>query len=823
MLPRELVGYAAGYYPEAYIEEPAKGREASGAAATLSVIWRAARKRKWLILLLTLAITSAVAAEVSRYRKHYSAYVLLEIKKDSANTLLAAGVDSDPENIVNINTKMLMIQSRPLLEDVVRKLDLVNEKRFVDIADKRSWGQWVSEVLSRVGLANEPDSVEAENQVPVAIVASSGNLPPVADNGQAQRFPDLPESDPRLDRYVAIIQRGLEVFHPRDTQALRITFTHTYPAIAADVANGVAQSFIQRHFEKKTESFNNTSSWLEKSTADLKAKMLQAEQALADYTRDHKILPNENQSLSANKVIRLNDQLSRVEADILLKQSLYEEVKQGRGDNLPEAFSDPKLADLQKRLSELQVTEAQLSVQFGPDHPKFIEVQQAKSLLHQQLATRRTTLQDKLKSDYDRAVRDREIIRDALDGAQAEASQQDQASVQYNILKDEAASASTVYKDFLQKTKQANLEVAQQHNNISAIQPAQVPKHPDGPTYGVAVLLALLGSLGGGVGIAFMMEYLDKTIKDVGDVNRYVKLPTIGVIPSIPGSDGRLIGRASRQAPKISIISDGGLEAQTQMNGNRAKGLLPAGDPTGYFETNDGRFITPEGRRLAAEAYRALRTSVLLSTDGPPKTLLFTSSEPGEGKTTTVVNAAICFAQLGGSVLIIDSDLRKPYAKTKLGSNSTVGLSSFLSGSVGIDEAIRKLDLPQVSLLPCGPPCSNPAELIGSDRMKELLRTLAAHYDHVLIDSSPLLLATDSVILSTLVDGVILVVRGGQSMREAVYQSRLMLDNVGAKVTGIVLNDVDFRRASYRQFAYYPYHEDSKNRSVDGASDILLD
>jgi capsular exopolysaccharide synthesis family protein len=213
---------------------------------------------------------------------------------------------------------------------------------------------------------------------------------------------------------------------------------------------------------------------------------------------------------------------------------------------------------------------------------------------------------------------------------------------------------------------------------------------------------------------------------------------------------------------------------------------------------------------------------VLLSTDGPPKTLLFTSSEPGEGKTTTVVNAAICFAQLGGSVLIIDSDLRKPYERTRLDSNRTVGLSSFLSGVIGIDEAIRKLDIPHVSLLPCGPPCSNPAELIGSDRMKELLRTLASHYDHILIDSSPLLLATDSVILSTLVDGVILVVRGGQSMREAVYQSRIMLDNVGAKVTGIVLNDIDFRRASYRHFAYYPYHDDGRNRSVDGASDILL-
>jgi len=235
------------------------------------------------------------------------------------------------------------------------------------------------------------------------------------------------------------------------------------------------------------------------------------------------------------------------------------------------------------------------------------------------------------------------------------------------------------------------------------------------------------------------------------------------------------------------------------------------------------RFVASTDLPLAAEAYRALRTSVLLSTaGGPPKTLLFTSGRPGEGKTTTVVNTAISFAQLGGSVLIIDADLRKASSQSGFAGTSENGLSSYLSSGTEVGSAIRQLSIPSVSLLPCGPMPPNPAELISSDKMKELIRSLSAHYDHILIDSPPLLFATDSVILSTLVDGVILVVRGGKSTRDAVHQCRQMLTNVGAKVVGIVLNDIDFSRTPNRESAYYPYYSDRVTRDVEGASDILL-
>ena len=198
---------------------------------------------------------------------------------------------------------------------------------------------------------------------------------------------------------------------------------------------------------------------------------------------------------------------------------------------------------------------------------------------------------------------------------------------------------------------------------------------------------------------------------------------------------------------------------------------------------------------------------MLLSTAGnPPKTVLITSSQPGEGKTTTVVNTAISLAQLGASVLIIDCDLRKPSAHKVFGVDHSKGLSTYLSRDIDIDGLIIKLQISNLSLLPCGPIPPNPAELISSERMRNLLQTLSERYDHVLIDSPPLIHVTDPVILSSLVDGVILVVHGGKSTRAVTQRARQELTSVGAKVFGVVLNNVDLKRDGYDDYYYHRYH-----------------
>jgi capsular exopolysaccharide synthesis family protein len=238
------------------------------------------------------------------------------------------------------------------------------------------------------------------------------------------------------------------------------------------------------------------------------------------------------------------------------------------------------------------------------------------------------------------------------------------------------------------------------------------------------------------------------------------------------------------------------------------------------------RSLHPQGNRLATldglssvvEAYRMLRTSVLLSTAGnPPKTILVTSSQPGEGKTTTAVNTAISLAQLGASVLLIDADLRRPAVHKTFKLPHTRGLSTYLSGTGKIEELAIKLSIPNLSVLTSGPIPPNPAELISSERMKEMLRQLCEKYDHIIIDSPPLISVTDPVILSTMVDGSILVVQAGRSTRDLIRRARQELNSVGAKVFGVVLNNVDIKREGYDEYYYHRYHSNYTEQQQKGA------
>ena len=314
-----------------------------------------------------------------------------------------------------------------------------------------------------------------------------------------------------------------------------------------------------------------------------------------------------------------------------------------------------------------------------------------------------------------------------------------------------------------------------------------MPGAPISPRRGFTIFAALLLSTGIGIGLAFFLEYLDNTIKTVEDVGRYTQLPALSVIPAVAGSMPRKLTAKGRKA----IAATAGASERSQ------------------------QLVTLDPHSAAAEAYRVLRTSVLLSAAGqPPKTVLITSGQPGEGKTTTAINTAISLAQLGASVLIIDCDLRRPTTHTVLGVEHLQVLSTYLSQTqVTLDEVIQQLPIENLSLLPCGPIPPNPAELIISDRMKEMLKELSLRYDHIIIDSPPLINVTDPVILSTMVDGVILVVHGGKSTRDIVRRARQELATVGAKIFGVVLNNVDLRREGYDNYYYNRYYSNYSEKT----------
>jgi capsular exopolysaccharide synthesis family protein len=309
------------------------------------------------------------------------------------------------------------------------------------------------------------------------------------------------------------------------------------------------------------------------------------------------------------------------------------------------------------------------------------------------------------------------------------------------------------------------------------------------------------------LGLALLLEYFDNNVKNVEDVERATQLSTLALIPSMTAQSARAI-RARRKAEKKrreeSLSTTGNLLGITEL-------------ATGALQLPNNQIATIDGLAPVVEAYRMLRTSVLLSSAGnPPKTILVTSSQPAEGKTTTAVNTAISLAQLGSSVLLIDADLRRPSVHRMFKVSQERGLSGYLSGNDEIEDLIIKLSIPNLSILPAGPNPPNPAELISSERMKDLLRTMAERYDHILIDSPPLISVTDPVILSTMVDGTILIVQAGRSSRELLRRARQELNGVGAKVFGVVLNNVNLKREGYDDYYYHRYHSDYSEKKKGG-------
>ncbi|HEX4946858.1 MAG TPA: polysaccharide biosynthesis tyrosine autokinase [Blastocatellia bacterium] len=747
--------------------------ESKESSVDLRELWLMVRRRKWLVLTIITIVTTIVAIQMYRAKSYYQANTIIEIGKEST-TIVREGIaiqdnDFDPYYQVNIKTKMLMLTSRSLLEDVVVNLKLDQNPKFLDVT-KRKW----------FGASDKPPLTEA----------LPATLPAEVDGDLAMR---PPAESARLAPYVTVIEDGLSVQQVRDTRAVTLSFTHTEPQLASQVANEIVRIFRTRNFEAKTGTLTQTEDWLKTSIRKVTAELEKAQEQLSQYTRDHNIVSLDsrtgNTTLTTATLAQYQDALTRAETDKLKAEALYEQVRNGSVAKLPAEFEDKtrdKITALQKTLQELQTEEARLDTRFGPDNAQMKEVRNKIAIVEGQVREATKALEEKLKSDYERASLEVRQIKAERDKAKAEAVKENQSDIKLNTLKENVESNQKLLNDLRDKQQQAELKLKESASPIRIYEPAQVPILPAGPRRLLSVLLAFFLSTAAAFGLAFFLEYLDNTIKTVEDVERYAQLPALGVIPAIATST------SLRKLPS---------KADPEALGENSNGLTL---PSASLAT---QLMTLDNQSTVAEAYRALRTSVLLSSAGhPPKTILVTSGRPGEGKTTTAINTAISLAQLGASVLIIDCDLRRPKVHKVFGISHVHGLSTYLSRDAELNALVHTLPIPNLFLLPCGPTPPNPAELISSEKMREMLISLSEQYDHIILDSPPLINVTDPVILSTMVDGVIMVVHAGKSTRDVVRRASQELTGVGAKVFGVVLNNVNLQREGYDEYYYQRYY-----------------
>jgi capsular exopolysaccharide synthesis family protein len=431
---------------------------------------------------------------------------------------------------------------------------------------------------------------------------------------------------------------------------------------------------------------------------------------------------------------------------------------------------------LRDQQASLGIQIADLSTQFGPQYPKVLQLNSQLKEIDRQLQLETNKAVDHLKGQYLAALQRENMLRDAFDKQKQEANKLNESAIEYSILKRDLDSNRTLYEGLLEKLKEAGVTAGLRSNNFRIIDAARVPTAPSEPDVPRNLSFALVLGLISGVGLAFVLENMDNTVRTPEQATALSGLPALGMIPlgskaGTRGAYGKRLVLTPAQVSKEVVETVTQVRPQSQM----------------------------------AESYRALRTSLLLSNLGaPPKVIVVTSARPQEGKTTTSINTAIVLAQKGVRVLLMDADLRRPSIHKTLLMGTRSGLSNVLTGTATPEETITTSPiLPNLFIMPAGTPPPNPAELLASSNMRDLIAELRGLYDHIVIDTPPTLSVTDAVVLSPRADATILVIRSGQTTKQALRRARDILMQVNAHVAGVLLNAVDLSSPDY--YYYYEY------------------
>ncbi len=595
----------------------------------------------------------------------------------------------------------------------------------------------------------------------------------------------------RQEQLIRKLQGNLRVQQIPDTSLVEIKYSDPNPSLAADVANAIAAAFIEQNIKSRYDSTMQAADWLSKQLADLQIKMESSQSRLIEYQKEHSIIgTDDKQNLTTEKLDELNKELTGAQAERIQKESLYQIAATGNPETLSAVLQDPILTALRQRQTELQAQYALLSTQFGPGYPKVTEIKNQLDEIDKSYREQLQTSVNRIKNDYQAALNREGMLHAALTEQMGVADRLNENAIEYKVLKQEADSNRQLYDGLLQQLKEASLAAGLDSSNIRVVDRARVPLHPASPNITRNLEFALLISLVTGVALAFGLDALDSTVRTPEQAESISGLPTLGVIPL----------QAAFEAPGTGMAKAHLLKT-TPRNPPRPRPLIC--------------YLEPQSE--IAEAYRTLRTSILLSSaTRPPRSILITSSVPQDGKTMTCLNIAIVLAQQGKRVLLLDADMRRPNIHKAFGLKGQVGLSNILTGGANLSDAIQPTVQPNLFVLPAGPIPPHPSELLSSPLMQDLFTTCCKDFDHVIVDSPPVISVTDPVLLSVQTDAVLLIVRSGQTTAAHVRRTRDLLQSVKADLLGVVVNGADLASPDYYYYYYgSKYHHYANENKKD--------
>lgn len=713
-------------------------------------------KRRWAVITVFTVVVVSVIIHAFTAMPVYKATSRLIIDKENPNVMSIQEVMAvDASGTDYYQTQYKIVESRNVARAVIKRLNLAESEEFVPNPRNSLLGSLK----------------HSAKKTTTAIKKVSAALFRTHRNSDSQ---SLKEHDPDY-RLVSVFIDRIKVEPIRNSRLVDVSFEAKDPVLAARIANTLAQAYIEKNLETKLKAVKGAVRWLHNRIETEREKVEKSEQSLLAYKEKHNIVTDftsDVEKITAQKLAQLNTQVVeaesvRVEAETRYKQALALEGTPDMLDSIPEVLKNELIQQIKSMEVELYKRISELSKKYGQKHPQMVAIQAELKTLQKRKTYEVKRVVNSLRNEYRVAQARERSLKAALAKQKKESLDLNQKAIEYGVLQREVESARQMYQLLINRFKETSLTEDMKTGNIRILDRAEVPKSPVRPRKQRNVLLAVIFGLIGGLGLTFFLEYLDNTIKDPEDIKRYLNIPYLGPVPVFATGDNPDEGAASEM-----VVLD-----------------LP--------------------KSTASEAYRGIRTSILFSSaESEPQVIMVSSAGPQEGKTVTSSNLAITMAQSGSKVVLLDCDMRRPKLNKLFGISRNRGMTNLLVEKADLKPMIFNTSIPNLQVIPSGPIPPNPSEILGSNRMAELIKVLRKNYTRIVIDTPPITAVTDAAVLAKLVDGVVMVIRANSTVRDVAKNGLNQLKNVGAHLLGVVLNGVDMGRGSYYYYQYYYYGDD---------------
>jgi capsular exopolysaccharide synthesis family protein len=653
----------------------------------------------------------------------------------------------------------------------------------VDI-DRQAPSAIVGQDSNRSMAPNDADQFLATQ---VKLIQSDAVLRPVAQKyNLLQHERQLSDAKPGYEQRAAsapVLLKRLKVTRPPNTYLLFISYRSPDPQLAADVANAIAQSYLQHTYNIRIRSSANLSTFMEQQIDELKAKMEKSGQALALFERELNLInPEEKTNILSARLLQLNQDYTAAQSDRVKKEAAWNSMKSGSLEAAQVSGQGEALVLLTQKLNDARQHFAEIKITYGANHPEYRKAYSQLSEVEKQFEDTRRNITQRIEVDYRQTLNREQMLKAAVVETKGEYDKLNARSFEYQQLKREAEADKKLYEELVTKIKEAGINAGFQNNNIRIADQARPGLKPVFPNLPLNLILAFLFSTVLAIGAAVLGDALDTTVRDPEQATRFLGTDVIGILPAVKNSL-QLTALPSPEKPENAIAK---LEPKRNGKSYHSKG---------YYRTISG----------FEEAIRTLRNTILLGDfDSRIMSILITSANPGEGKTTAAVHLAVAHAEQGKKTLLVDADLRRPNVHRKLGISAAIGLTNVLMGEVSWKDTIVQVPgRPNLDVIPAGPPSHRASDLVGPC-MGDLLDEFAKEYDLILLDAPPLLGFAEPLQMATVADGVLVISRAGETKRKAVSSVLSALNRLRANVLGVVLNQV--KRDTADGYSYYGYY-----------------